>query len=276
MSEFLQAIILGIVQGATEFIPVSSSGHLVIVPWVFGWGPSSLLFDTVLHWGTLLSIVVIFWRDFLDMATAMLASIGRRSLADANARLGWLIVLGSVPAALSGLLFKDTLEALFASPMTAAFALLITAGILAGSEQLVRRRRDYRALDQLTLTDALAIGLAQAAALVPGISRSGATIAAGLARGIRRDHAARFSFLLGAPAFLGAGLLQLADALAVDPAAVRAELPYLVIGFVASALTGFVAIRFLLRYLRQHTLYIFAAYCLIVGLGILSLALIRG
>ncbi len=275
MNEFIQAIVLGIVQGATEFIPVSSSGHLVITPWVFGWGPSTLLFDTVLHWGTLLSIGVIFWRDFVDMAVAMLGSLRRRSLADTNARLGWLIVLGSVPAALSGLLFQDFFEALFSRPATVGFALLITAGILAGSEQLVRRRQDFRPLDQLTLMDALVIGLAQAVALVPGISRSGATIATGLGRGIRRDQAARFSFLLGAPAFFGAGLLQLVDALAVDPAAVRAELPYLVVGFLASAVMGFVAIRFLLRYLRQHTLYVFSVYCLIVGLGTLLLALAR-
>lgn len=272
----MQAIILGIVQGATEFIPVSSSGHLVIVPWLLGWEMPSLLFDTVLHWGTLASLILVFWRDYVDITMATLASIGRRSLADPNARLGWFIVLGSIPTALAGLLFQDFFEALFVNARAAAFSLLITAAILAGSEQLARRRHDFRLLNQFTLADTIVIGIAEAVALVPGISRSGATIAAGLGRGIRRDQAARFSFLLGTPAFLGAGILQMTDALAVNQAAVRAELGTMVVGFVASAVVGFLVIRFLLRYLRAHTLYIFAAYCLTMSLIVLATALVRG
>ncbi|MCB1153925.1 undecaprenyl-diphosphate phosphatase, partial [bacterium] len=138
MFDLIRAIILGIVQGATEFIPVSSSGHLVIVPWFFGWAPSSLVFDTVLHWGTLLSIVVVFWRDFLNMIGATLKSIFTRSLADVNARLGWFIIVGSIPAAVAGLLFDEFFEALFSNPIAAALFLLVTAMLLISSELLIR------------------------------------------------------------------------------------------------------------------------------------------
>ncbi|MBX3000468.1 MAG: undecaprenyl-diphosphatase UppP [Caldilineaceae bacterium] len=272
MFELIQAIVLGLVQGATEFIPVSSSGHLVIVPWLLGWEKPSLLFDTVLHWGTLLAIALIFWRDFLNIIVASLRSIGERSLVDPNARLGWYIVAGSIPAALTGLLLKDQIEDLFASPTAAGAFLLVTAALLIGSEQLARQHHRRKTTDMLTWTDAIVIGLAQAIALAPGISRSGSTIAAGLARGVRREDAARFSFLLGTPAFLGAGLLALGDALASDPAVVAAQLPMLLVGFVFSALSGFVAIRFLLAYLRNRTLYVFAVYCILMAIVVLTLS----
>jgi undecaprenyl-diphosphatase len=270
--EILQAIVLGLVQGATEFIPVSSSGHLVIVPWLLGWEKPSLLFDTVLHWGTLLAIALVFWRDFLNIIVASLRSIGQRSLADPDARLGWYIVVGSIPAALTGLLLKDQIEDLFASPAAAGGFLLITAALLIGSEQLARQHHRRKTTDGLTWTDTIIIGLAQAIALAPGISRSGSTIAAGLARGVRREDAARFSFLLGTPAFLGAGLLALGDALATDPAVVTAQLPMLLVGFLFSALSGFVAIRFLLAYLRTRTLSIFAIYCILMAMVVLALS----
>lgn len=271
MFEYLQALTLGLIQGATEFLPVSSSGHLTIAPWLFGWPHSSLLFDTVVHWGTLLAIVIVFWRDFLRIARATLLSIVHRSLADVHARLGWFIVLGSIPAAVTGLLFKDFFEQLFSSAPAAGGFLLVTAGLLWGSEQLGRREGLHKTTEGITFWDAVLIGLAQAIALAPGISRSGSTIAAGLARGIQRETAARYSFLLGAPAFLGAGLLQLVDALAADPATVSDQLPLLIVGFVASAISGLLAIRFLLAYLRRRTLSVFAVYC--AGLGALVILL---
>ena len=274
MPEIIRSIILGIVQGATEFLPISSSGHLVIVPWLLGWPPSSLLFDTVLHWGTLLAILLVFWRDFVNIISASVRSIYRRSLADPNARLGWYILIGSVPAAVLGLLFKDFFEMLFGSPRAAGFFLIVTAGLLALSEALARRITAYTPLERMSLRQALIIGSAQALALAPGLSRSGSTIAVGLATGLRRDVAARFSFLLGTPAFLGAGLLQLTDAMAADSAQVAAELPVLLAGFAASAVVGFIAIRFLLAYLRNHTLRIFVIYCLILGVAIISLSVV--
>ncbi len=272
MFELLKAIVLGIVQGLTEFIPVSSSAHLVITPWLLGWAPQSLFYDLVLHWGTLVAVFAVFWRDFWAITVAVLRSFVTRSLADPDARLGWLIVIGSIPAVLAGFFFNDFFESLFADPFSTGRDLVITAIFLAGSELLIRRAQQKRDLKQLNLGDTVVIGIAQAIALLPGISRSGSTIAAGLVRGIRRDDAARFSFLLGTPAILGAGLLQLVDVLQTDSGAVATQVPVLLIGFVVSAITGYASIRFLLGYLRTHNLYIFAAYCLVVGVGVMILA----
>lgn len=273
--DILQAIILGIVQGATEFIPVSSSGHLVIVPWLLGWEKPSLLFDTLLHWGTLAAIFIVFWRDFLALLRAWVFSLRHRSLADPNARLAWFIIVGTVPAVVVALLFDDFLESMFLNPQAVGFFMLVTAGLLAGSEQLLRRSQTVRELDQMKWSDALVIGVAQSFALLPGISRSGSTIAAGLGRGIRRDLAARFSFLLGTPAFLGAGLLQLAKSIGDDTGTLTGNLVPIVAGFIAAAVVGILAIRFLLHYLRHSTLYLFSAYCLIVGLLTITRSFLR-
>ena len=275
MSELFKAFVLGLVQGASEFLPVSSSGHLVIVPWLFGWPSSSLLFDSVVHLGTLLSIVAVFGRDFGAIIVATLRSIKFRSLADLNARLGWFILLGSVPAAFTGLLLKDSLERLYHTPQAAAAFLAVTALVLAGSEWTGRNVGQGTLLAAISLRQSFLIGLAQAVALAPGISRSGVTIAAGLAQGLRREAATRYSFLLGAPAFLGAGLLQGADMLASDPAAVRAELPALTLGFVTSAVCGYAAIRLLLAYVRRNSLYPFSIYCLLVSLAVLTVFVLR-
>ena len=275
MFELFKAFALGLVQGASEFLPISSSGHLVIVPWLFGWPPSSLLFDAVVHLGTLLSILAVFARDFAAIILATLRSIRVGSLADVNARLGWFILLGSVPAAITGLLLKDSLEQLYHTPQAAAFFLAVTALLLAGSEWMTRNVGARAPLAEMSLRQSFLIGLAQAAALAPGISRSGTTIAAGLAQGLRREAAARYSFLLGAPVFLGAGLLQVGDMLATDPAAVLAELPALLVGFITSAVCGYAAIRFLLAYVRRNSLYLFSVYCLLVSLAVLTLFALR-
>ncbi len=274
MFEIVQAVVLGIVQGATEFIPVSSDGHLAIVPWLLGWsksGEHSLLFDTMLHWGTLLSVFLVFGRDLWNMVVAGLQSIARRSLADPYARLAWLVVVGTIPVVLVGFYLQDFFEGLFASPRAAAFGFFVTAAILAGSEYLVRHRPPTRGISRLGWWDSLLIGAAQTIALAPGISRSGSTISTALLRGVRREDAARFSFLLGTPAILGAGLLQLVDALATDSQAVAGMLPVLAAGFLAAMITGIVAIRFMLSYLRRHSLYAFAAYCTILGSAVLVL-----
>ena len=278
MQEILQAIFLGFVQGATEFIPVSSSGHLVIIPWLLGWERNpqvGLFFDTILHWGTLVAIFVVFWRDFWTMFVAALKSIGNRSLADSQARVAWYIVIGSIPAAVLGLTFTDFFSRLYMEPLAAGIALLVTAGLLAGSEQLVKRAEQLRDLDQLSLRDSIFIGLAQGFALIPGISRSGSTIAAGLSRGIRRDEAARFSFYLGTPAFLGAGLLQTIEVTSIPGVDVGAMAPALIAGFLAAAITGVIAIRFLLAYLRKHSLYVFSVYCAVVGLLTIIVTFVR-
>ncbi len=273
--DLIQAMILGFVQGATEFVPVSSSGHLVLVPWLLGWPAPSLLFDTLLHWGTLVAVLIVFWREFLAMASAWVQSIVRRSLADPDARTAWFIVVGTVPAVAAGLFLDDLLESFFLNPLAVGCFLLVTALLLWLSEQLVLRSGGGRALAQMQWLDAAAIGVAQALALLPGVSRSGSTIAAGLARGIRRDQAARFSFLLGTPAILGAGVLQLVKVSGEDASALTQHAAPILVGFVVAAVTGVVAIRVLLSHLRNHTLYVFSGYCLVVGAATIVWYLVR-
>ena len=267
----IQALILGLIQGATEFVPVSSSGHLVLAPWLLGWPAPGLIFDTVVHWGTLVALLAVFWRDLWHLLKAWLASLrGGVGKSETDARLAWWIIVGTVPAALIGWLFEDWFEALFATPVAAAAFLLLTAGILTASERWGRRSKG---LERLNLADALLIGLAQAAAIAPGISRSGATMGMGLARGLQRDVAARYAFLLSAPIIFGAGLFKLADLFGA--AGASAQLPTLIIGFLAAALSGYGCIRFLLRYLQRGRLYPFAIYCAAVGASVLLLTFLR-
>jgi undecaprenyl-diphosphatase len=268
-----QALVLGLIQGLTEFLPISSSAHLVLAPWAFGWPAPGLAFDTLLHWGTLIAVLIYFRRDWARMIAGFVRSLTTRGpwsgrpggrLADPDSRLAWWVVIGSVPAAVIGYAFEDFFQSLFNSPAAVGGFLLVTALILALSEWLGRRARD---LAQMTAGDAILIGLAQAIAIAPGISRSGATMAAGLGRGLQRDVAARFSFLLATPAILGAGLLQMPDI--VQAGNLAALLPLLLIGFLAAAISGYLCIHFLLAYLRRGKLYVFAGYCLALGLATL-------
>ncbi len=261
----IEAIVLGIVQGLTEFIPVSSSAHLVLVPWWLGWDPPPLAFDTVLHLGTLLVVVAYFWRDWWDLAQAVLDRLRGRS-DDAKWRLALAILVGTIPAAVIGYLFEDYFEAMFGQPVFVAATLLVTGVILIFAEAW---KRGGLPLANIRLKDAVVIGFAQAVAIVPGISRSGATIAAGLWRGLDRPAAARYSFLLSAPIIFGAGIFQLrnlagggADAIGITP---------LVVGFFAAAISGFLAIRFLMRFLQTRSLYLFAGYVWVFG----TLSLLR-
>ncbi|NLE77712.1 MAG: undecaprenyl-diphosphatase UppP [Chloroflexi bacterium] len=261
----LQAVVLGVLQGATEFIPVSSSGHLVLAPWLLGWEPLGMLFDTMVHWGTLSALLVIFWRDLWEIATGWLKAVWARDWSSPKARLGWFLILGSIPGAVLGALFEDFFEGLFSSPGAVAALLLVTGLILALAE---RRGEGDQGMGHLKAPQVLLIGLAQAAAIAPGISRSGATISAGMGLGLRRGQAARFSFLLSIPIILGAGVLQLLSAPA--GADLAAGLPAMAVGFVAAACSGYVVVRFLLRYLQRGSLFPFAVYCWVVGLGVLA------
>jgi undecaprenyl-diphosphatase len=254
--DILQAIVLGIIQGATEFIPVSSSGHLVLLPWLLGWDSPGLIFDTVVHWGTLVAVLAYFWRDWYTLIVAWLRGLLRWKWTDPSARLMWLLIAGTIPAALIGFLFEDFFGSLFGEPVWVCIFLLVTAALLTLSELLGQRNQ---VLDDLKVADALLVGLGQAAAIAPGISRSGATIATGMFRGLERPAAARFSFLLSTPIILGAGLFELLDLFATpNPAA---QLPVLVVGFLAAATVGYLCIWLLLRYLQRGSLYPFAIYC---------------
>lgn len=270
-----QALILGIVQGATEFLPVSSSGHLVLVPWLLGWHldpQAAFVFDVLVQWGTLLAVIAYFWRELVDVIqAAVLGLIHGHPLESPSARLAWLLVLASLPAAVLGLAFKDTVEATFGQPAMVFGFLLVTSAVLAVSEWLGRRSRS---MDSLRWTDALWIGFAQVLALFPGVSRSGSTIAGGMTRNLRRPDAARFAFLMSVPIMIGAGLVALRDLMGLPD--VGAQLGNLGIGFLAAAVVGYLAIRWLLRYLSHRPLTVFIAYTAVVGLVGLVLSIWRG
>jgi undecaprenyl-diphosphatase len=268
----LQGAILGLVQGITEFLPISSSGHLVLVPWFLNWEEPGLPFDTMVHLGTLLGVVAYFRKDLVEIIRAFLSDLrsgGRPT--SVQSKLAWLIILGTLPAALMGLLFEDFFESLFSAPFWVACLLLVTGIILALSEAIGTTRRN---LEEISWLDSLVIGIAQGCAIAPGISRSGATVATGLFSGLHREAAARYSFLLSIPIILGTSVLQLRD-LVQSPEAV-AQVPTIAIGFVVAALSGYFSIKFLLHYLRRGRLYPFAIYCWTVGIISIVAILIRG
>ena len=261
MSAF-EALVLGAVQGLTEFVPISSSGHLVIVPEALGWGEPGLSFDVLLHVASLVALLAYFAGDLRDLIAGVLrARRGAR-------RLAALLVIGSVPAAAAGILFGDYFEESFEHAKAAAVQLVITAVILVAAELVFARRRRaaqaheraLRTVDDLGVVDATLVGVAQAVSILPGISRSGATIGASLCLAVDRTHAARFAFLLAIPALFGAALVEVPDlgegSLSAGAAAA---------GFASSLVTSYAAIWGLLRYLRSRNLYPFAAYCLVAG-----------
>jgi undecaprenyl-diphosphatase len=264
---YLQSIILGVVQGLTEFLPVSSSGHLVLVPAILRWPAPGLLFDTLLHWGTLGAVAAYFFDDLIGVVRDWFASVFLRRPATPQSRLGWYLIVGSVPAAIIGYLGKSYIEQLFAEPAWVGGFLLVTAAALVASE---RRRRGDKDLAQMTVWDALLIGAAQGLAVAPGLSRSGATIAVGLFLGLRRPAAARFSFLLAVPVILGAGGFQLMELAGAGIGDV--SWGSVLVGVLAALVSGYLCIRFLLRYLQRHSLYVFAGYCAVVGVAVLALS----
>ena len=257
--EAFRFLFLGIVQGVTEFVPISSSAHLVLVPWLAGWPKPGLLFDTIVHWGTLVAVLAYFRRQVWDLIAAWLGSILNRKIDSQEARLAWLIVLGTAPAAIMGVLWSDFFSDLFGSPIKVAWLLLITGAVMTLSEKLGSRSRD---LSSLSVTDALLVGLAQGLAIAPGISRSGFTMAAGLFRGLRREAIARYSFLLAIPIILGAGASEIAE---LSQASLAQQWPALLLGFCGALFSGFFCIAFLLSFLRSHRLYPFAIYCWLLG-----------
>ncbi len=271
----LRALILGLIQGATEFLPVSSSGHLVLLPWLFGWhdvGESNLAFDALVHWGTLVAVLAYFWRDIWRIVTAVWDGLcQQKPLATPDARLGWFIVLGSIPAAVLGFVLEDWFEEAFGNPVAASVALWGTAGLLVFSELVGKR---LRKLDSMNGLDAILLGCAQALAIFPGLSRSGSTISVALLRNFERESAARFSFLLGIPAVTGAGAYQLLKLwLSGD---ISGQLDVLLLGFLAAAVVGYLSIHTLLLFVRKRSLFPFAVYCALLGGTSLVVYVLRG
>ena len=264
-----QAIVLGIVQGLTEFLPISSSGHLRSVPACLGWEDPGAAFTAVIQLGTMAAVLLYFRRDLVRIATAWLASLhdpARRS--DLDARLGWYLILGTIPIAVFGVAFKDQIENGARDLYLIGVMLVIFGLVLLAAEARSRRER---AIATITRRDALVVGLAQALALVPGVSRSGATISAGLLLGFDRVSAARFSFLLSVPAVVLSGLFELRGVIdgsaeggvGAGPTAVAAVLAFV---------TGYASIAFLLRFLTTHSTAVFVGYRIVLGSAVLALA----
>jgi undecaprenyl-diphosphatase len=267
----VQALILGIVQGATEYIPVSSSAHLVLVPWLLGWPDATFEFEVLVQMGTLVGVFVFFWNDILAIVQAVTKGIlQRKPLGSFEARLGWLVVVATIPAVFFGFLFKDYFEAAFSSPVLAGSLLILTSALLVLAERYGSRTRQLTGLRWL---DAVVIGLWQVAAMLPGISRSGATISGAVLNGFNRTAAARFSFLMSIPVLLGAGVVTMADLF--NSGTVGEQIPSIAVGFVAAAVSGYLCIRWLLGYLQRHSLYVFAIYCATISVLTILVALVR-
>jgi undecaprenyl-diphosphatase len=261
----LQALFLGILQGLTEFLPISSSAHLILAPRFFGWQNSlldSLTFDVALHAGTLLALLWYFWRDWMELTRGFFRILRTARPNDFQERLIVYIVLATIPAAVAGLFLEKTVESSFRNPGLILLPLVVVSFLMIFAEA---RSRSSQPLESLNLKDAVTIGFAQALALLPGVSRSGITITTGLLRGYNREAATRFSFLLSTPAIAGAAVLHLRHILSAE----NTDWSLFAIGFASSAVVGYLAIAFLIRYVRGHTLNVFAGYRLILAAVIL-------
>ncbi|MDQ1438324.1 MAG: undecaprenyl-diphosphatase [Acidimicrobiaceae bacterium] len=272
----LHAIVLGITQGLSEFLPVSSSGHLILVPWLFKWTELTRhpdlnkTFDVALHIGTFVGAIAYFRLELLRLLAAALRTVRRRRIETPDERLAWLLLLSAVPGALTGAALESVIEEHLGKPWLIGIMLIVFGLVLGASDRLAERRE----MGEFGLRDAVLMGVAQAAALQPGVSRSGVTISAGRALGYTRDAAARISFLMSLPIIGGAGLYKALDVAGGSgiPAGFG---PAFAWGFVASAVTGFAAVWLLLRYVRTHSFAPFVAYRVAVGVVVLVIAALR-
>lgn len=260
----LQSIILGIIQGATEFIPISSSGHLVLIPSLLGWNlppDEAFALNIILQAATLVAVFSYFFADILSITKSTLYALRTRAWDDPAARLALLIILATIPAGLAGLFLNDLFEHVFNNPLVTAFFLIGTAALLVVAENFGKRTRPLETIDW---KDALWVGFFQVLALFPGISRSGTTITAGMLRDLDRPTAARFSFLISIPLMLGAGAKGFYDFLSLPDTEVY--LTQFLVASLTAALVGYFSIKWLLKFLTQRSLYTFAAYCLLFAL----------
>jgi undecaprenyl-diphosphatase len=272
-----QAVVLGLLQGVSELFPISSLGHSVILPQLLGWNihqndPYFLTFLVATHLATALVLLGFFWRDWVRIVKGLGRSIRDREIApdDVDAKLGWLLVLGTIPAGILGLLLQDKLRSIFASA-EAASIFLICNGIMLFGAELLRRRApqtaeddDTRIARQVGWPQAFVVGAAQAIALIPGFSRSGAAMGGGLLVGLSHKDAARFAFLLATPIIGAAAVLKLPELFGTQGNGVRGQA---LVGAICAGATAFLAVKFLMRYFETNTLVPFAAYCLLAGVG---------
>lgn len=248
----LQALIYGIVQGIGEFLPISSSAHLIVLPWLFGWNDPGLVFDVALHMGTLIAVVVFFWKDWFKLIGAGLSKPKTR-----EGKLFWYLVLATVPGALAGALFESQAESSFRNPALIGIMLIVMGLALYFADRSGNKRDS---LQNIGFIRSITIGLSQALSIVPGVSRSGITMSAGLFLGLDRESVARFTFLLSTPIIAGAGLIKIKDILHT-----QIDISFIV-GIVTSAVVGILSIGFLLKYLKTKSFGIFAAYRIFAGL----------
>jgi undecaprenyl-diphosphatase len=269
--EILSAAILGIIQGLTEFLPISSSAHLILVPWFFGWKPEGLAFDVSLHLGTAVAVLVFFWSDWVRLCRDVIGGLKQGTLfATQSQKLFWFLVVGTLPAVIAGLALEETIEARLRSPLIIVGTLTVLAVALYWAE---KRSRQNRSVEHFTWADSIWIGFSQALALIPGVSRSGITITTAMFRNSDRTSAARFSFLLSTPVIVGAGLLEgwrLLKALR-SPAtgAIDADWAVMGVGILFAGTTGFFCIRYFLRYLQTKSFLPFIIYRIILAAIIL-------
>ena len=264
----IEAIVLGLVQGLTEFIPISSTAHLEIVPVLLGWGDPGAAFSAVIQFGTLLAALIYFAKDIIRLIGGFFRGlISRQPLADTDSREAWLVVIGTIPIVILGLLLKKHIESTFRG-LWVITTMVIVVAILLQLAEAYAKRRQLRNFEQMTVTDGIAIGLGQCLALIPGSSRSGSTIMAALFRGIDRPTAARYSFLLSIPAVGGAGMLEL-----IHERAHLAQVGWtaVIVGIVVAFISGYASIWFLIRYLRTHTTAVFIYYRYALGAVMIAL-----
>lgn len=263
-----QAIVLGVIQGLSEFLPISSSAHLTLAPWLFGWNDPGLDFDVALHLGTLIALVWFFWQEWIVLAVAFATMVRRRRVeTESERRLVW-VAIATVPGAFAGFVLQKYAATIFRSPTLIGTMLIVMGAILWWVDRVAQQER---AIETMRWTDALIIGLAQMFAIIPGVSRSGSTITAGRALRFSRESAAVFSFLMSLPITAAAVLYE-------GPQAVREHgiSAPLIVGVIASAISGWLAIAVLLKYVARHSYGAFAAYRLVVGAAVLVIATLRG
>lgn len=265
----LQAVVMGLVQGLGEFLPISSTAHLILVPWFFGWDPNvfNLAFDVALHMGTLLALLIFFWRDWVRLIVAAYNGL-RRGVVTTESRLFWYLVVAVIPGAIFGILLEKKADEALRSPLLIALMLIIMGIVLYWADRQGSKRLG---MEKVSLGSSLLIGFSQAVAIIPGVSRSGITMTAGLASGLTREAAARFSFLLSAPIILGAGLVEVPKLLKMPGATTH----YFWIAIIVSALAGMASIGFLLRYLQKGSFVPFVWYRLLLGVLVLIVIFVR-
>ncbi|MBW7887381.1 MAG: undecaprenyl-diphosphatase UppP [Bacteroidetes bacterium] len=271
--DIFQAIILGIIQGLTEFLPISSTAHLRIVPALLGWQDPGAAFTAVIQFGTLVAVIIYFSKDIFHIISSVVKGIAAKNIFyDRNALLGWMIAAGTIPIVVFGLTFKHSIETSLRSLYIISASMIVLAVVLILAEAFVKKHlaagKKLKSLDELSWKEAIIIGLWQSVALIPGSSRSGTTITGGLFLGLTRETAARFSFLLSLPSVFAAGVLELVkerhELLSSNIGGIN-----LLVATIVSGIVGYTSIAFLLDYLKKHTTYLFIVYRILVGLGLL-------